>query len=62
MAFNNWLNIDVYLSADRLDQNNCIDYLGVKVDDHVTWNSHRLMQSVGNLSSLCLGSADYAKK
>ena len=39
VAFNNLLNIDVYLGADRLDQNNCIDYLGGKLDDLVTWNS-----------------------
>ena len=38
-AFNNLLNIDVYLGADRLDQSNCIDYLGVKLDAHLTWNS-----------------------
>ena len=35
-AFNNLLNIDVCLGADRLDQSNCIDYLGVKLDAHVT--------------------------
>ena len=39
VAFNNLLNIDVYLGADHLDQSNCIDYLGVKLDDHLTWNS-----------------------
>ena len=32
-------NVDVYLGADRLDQSNCIDYLGVKLVDHLTWNS-----------------------
>ena len=39
VAFNNLLNIDVYLGADRLDQSNCIDYPGVKLDAHLTWNS-----------------------
>ena len=39
VAFNNSLNIDVYLGADRLDQSNCIDYLDVKLDAHLTWNS-----------------------
>ena len=39
VAFNNLLNIDVYLGADSLDQSNCIDYLGVKLDAHLTWNS-----------------------
>ena len=39
VAFNNLLNIDVYIGADRLDQSNCIDYLGVKLDVHLTWNS-----------------------
>ena len=38
-AFNNLLNIDVCLGGDRLDQSNCIDYLGVKLNDHLTWNS-----------------------
>ena len=38
-AFNNLQNIDVCLGADRLDQSNCIDYLGVKLDAHLTWNS-----------------------
>ncbi len=38
-AFNNLLNIDVCLGADRLDQSNCIDYVGVKLDAHLTWNS-----------------------
>ena len=38
-AFNNLLNIDVCLGADSLDQSNCIDYLGVKLDAHLTWNS-----------------------
>ena len=39
VAFNNLLTIDVYLGADRLDQSNCIEYLGVTLDDHLTWNS-----------------------
>ncbi len=34
VAFKNLLNVDVYLGADRLDQSNCIDYLGVKLDAH----------------------------
>ena len=38
-AFNNLLNIDVCLGAYRLGQSNCIDYLGVKLDAHLTWNS-----------------------
>ena len=38
-AFNNLLNIDVCLGADSLDQRNCIDYLGGKLDAHLTWNS-----------------------
>ena len=38
-AFNNLLNIDVCLGDDSLDQSNCIDYLGVKLDAHLTWNS-----------------------
>ena len=38
-AFNNLLNIDVCLGADSLDQSNCIDYLGFKLDAHLTWNS-----------------------
>ena len=38
-AFNNLLNIDVCLGADSLDQSKCIDYLGVKLDAHLTWNS-----------------------
>ena len=38
VAFNNVLNIDVYLGADRLDQSNCIDYIGVKFNTHLTWN------------------------
>ena len=38
-AFNKLGNIDVCLGADRLDQTNCIDYLGVKLDAHLTWNS-----------------------
>ena len=33
-AFNNLLNIDVCLGDDSLDQSNCIDYLGVKLDAH----------------------------
>ena len=37
--FNNLLNIDVYIGADRLDKSNCIDYLGVELDAHLTWNS-----------------------
>ena len=37
--FNNLLNIDVCIGADRLDQRNCIDYLGVQLDAHLTWNS-----------------------
>ena len=39
MAFNDLLNIDVNLGADRLDQSNCIDYIGVKLHAHLTWNS-----------------------
>ena len=35
----NLLNIDVCLGADSLDQSNCIDYLGVKLDAHLIWNS-----------------------
>ena len=35
-AFNNILNIDVCLGTDSLDQSNCIDYLGVKLDAHLT--------------------------
>ena len=38
-AFNNLLNIAVCLGADRLDQRNCIDNLGVKLDAYLTWNS-----------------------
>ena len=38
-AFNHLLNIDVFLGADSLDQSNCIDYLDVKLDAHLTWNS-----------------------
>ena len=38
-GFTNLLNIEVCLGADRLDQSNCIDYLGVKLDNHLTWNS-----------------------
>ena len=53
-AFNHLLNIDVCLGADSLDQSNCIDYLGVKLDAHLTWN----LQSVRNWYLLCLGSAD----
>ena len=34
-AFSNLLNIDVCLGADRLDQSNCIDSLGVKLDAHL---------------------------
>ena len=37
--FNNVLNIDVYIGVDRLDQSNCIDCIGVKLDAHLTWNS-----------------------
>ena len=33
------LNIDVYIGADRLDQSKCIDYIGVKLDAHLTWKS-----------------------
>ena len=35
----NLLNVDVYLGADRLNQSNCIDYLGGKLVAHLTWNS-----------------------
>ena len=38
-TFNNLLNIDVCFGADSLDQSNCIDYIGVKLDAHLTWNS-----------------------
>ena len=38
-AFDNLLNIDVCLGVGRIDQSNCIDYLGVKLDAHLTWNS-----------------------
>ena len=41
-AFNNLLNIDVCLGDDSIDSNcqsNCIDYLGVKLDAHLTWHS-----------------------
>ena len=58
VAFNNLLNIDIYLGADRLDQSNCIDYLGVKLDAHLTWNSQidavckKLVFAIFRLSSL----------
>ena len=39
MAFDNLVNIDVDIGAERLDQSNCIDYLGVKLDAHLTWSS-----------------------
>ena len=31
--------VNVCLGDDSLDQSNCIDYLGVKLDAHLTWNS-----------------------
>ena len=56
VAFNNLLNIDVYIGADRLDQSNCIDYIDVKLDAHLTWNS-QIDAVCKKLSSLFLGSA-----
>ena len=31
-------NIDVRLGNDYIKQIDCIDYLGVKLDEHLTWN------------------------
>ena len=31
-------NIDVRLGTENIKQNDCIDYLGVKLDAHLTWN------------------------
>ena len=39
LAFNKLLNINVYLGAGRVGQSNCITYIGLKLDDHLTWNS-----------------------
>ena len=38
-VFTNIPNIDVYLGVDRLTQLSCLDYLGVKLDAHLTWNA-----------------------
>ena len=38
-VFTNIANIDVYLGVDRLTQLSCLDYLGVKLDAHLTWNA-----------------------
>ena len=58
VSTNNLLNIDVYLGADHLDQSNCIEYLGVKLDAHLTWNSQ--IDAVCKKTGLryFLGSAD----
>ena len=40
VAFRNLLNVDVYLCADQGDQSNCFEYLGVKLDYYLAWNSH----------------------
>ena len=58
-AFNNLLNIDVCLGADRLDQSNRIDYLGVKLDVNLTCNSQidavckKLVFAIFRLGRLC---------
>ena len=31
-------NIDVHLGNENIKQIDCIDYLGVKLDAHLTWN------------------------
>ena len=38
-VFTNIPNIDVYLGVDRLTQLSCLEYLGVKLDAHLTWNA-----------------------
>ena len=56
-VFNNFLNIDVCPGADSLDQSNCIDYLGVKLVAHLTWNS-QIVAVCKKLVFAILGSAD----
>ena len=38
-VFTNIPHIVVYLGVDRLTQLSCLDYLGVKLDAHLTWNA-----------------------
>ena len=52
-VFNNLLNIDVYIGADRLDQSNCIDYLGVKL------NLSRVQRLQNRAARIITGNFDY---
>ena len=40
--------IEIFLGDDCLTQLGCLDYLGVKLDSHLTWNV-QVMRSVRNL-------------
>ena len=57
-VFTNIPNIDVYLGVDRLTQFSCLDYLGVKLDAHLTWNAQihavckQLVFTISRLSRL----------
>ena len=57
-VFTNIPNIYVYLGVDRLTQLSCLDYLGVKLDAHLTWNAHidavckKLVFTISRLSRL----------
>ena len=57
-VFTNIPNIDVYLGVDRLTQLSCLDYLGVKLDAHLTWNAQmdavckKLVFTISRLSRL----------
>ena len=37
-ALSGAINIDVHLGNENIKQIDCIDYLGVKLDAHLTWN------------------------
>ena len=57
-VFTNIPKIDVYLGVDRLTQLSCLDYLGVKLDAHLTWNAQiyavckKLVFTISRLSCL----------
>ena len=57
-VFTNIPNIDVYLGVDCLTQLSCLDYLGVKLDAHLTWNAQidavckKLVFTISRLSRL----------
>ena len=57
-VFTNIPNIYVYLGVDRLTQLSCLDYLGVKLDAHLTWNAQinavckKLVFTISRLSRL----------